>query len=245
MAYDHAYIRTWEETWEQLGGQRDAYDIQARVWGPVETTTWELTGKNFWGDVAPSTEIEFEDDSFMAQVLVRSPLIYPTELDIEIELSVVAGERDWEKMLLRHLPWYLRESEVVKNCCKMGGAILSTCESYLLIADDSRMLATAINTLPTWEAKMGIKAENESGALSLSERRDNLRRIWRMMNENVSWAPREIYYLPFIGKYSASNAIVEGTKITDPENYDDPVVQAKIAQWANPNGLEVVSGEDN
>ena len=66
-----------------------------------------------------------------------------------------------------------------------------------------------------------------------------------MMNENVSWAPREIYYLPFIGKYSASNAIVEGTKITDPENYDDPVVQAKIAQWANPNGLAVVSGEDN
>lgn len=239
MAYDHAYIRTWEETWGELGGARDAYDIEARVWGPVETTTWELTGKNFWGDVAPSTEIEFDGDSFMAQVLVRSPLIYPTELDLELELSVVAGERDWEKLLLRHLPWYLRESEVIKNCCKMGGAILSTCESYLLIAEDSRMLDTSINMLPTWEDELGIKAGN----LSLSERRDNISRIWKMMNENVSWAPREIYYLPFIGKYSASNALVEGTTITDAKNYDDPVVKEKIAQWANPNGLEVVSGE--
>ena len=239
MAYDHAYIRTWEESWGELGGARDAYDIEARVWGLVETTTWELTGKNFWGDVAPSTEIEFDGDSFMAQVLVRSPLIYPTELDLELELSVVAGERDWEKLLLRHLPWYLRESEVIKNCCKMGGAILSTCESYLLIADDSRMLDTSINMLQTWEDELGIKAGN----LSLSERRDNISRIWKMMNENVSWAPREIYYLPFIGKYSASNALVEGTTITDAENYDDPVVKEKIAQWANPNGLEVVSGE--
>lgn len=235
MAYDHAYIRVWEETWGQLGGARKAYDKEKREWGDIETTTWGLASKNFWGDVAPKTELEFIDDSFMAQVRIRSPLIYATDIELAMEVSTVAGETDWTKRLLDSLPWYLRESEVIYNCCRMGGAILSTIESYLMLVDDSLSLSSAVTMLETYEAELGIKP----GLLSLSERRDNIRRIWHMMNDNVSWAPREIYYLPFIGEYSASNALVEGTTITDPDHYNDPVVQAKVAQWANPNGLEV------
>lgn len=241
MAYDHAYIRVWEETWGSVGGPREAYDIATKSWGNVDVTTWELMGKNFWGDVAPSTEIEFDGDSFMAEVRIKSPLINPTEIDIETELSILAGDRDWEKMMLRSLPWYLRESEVVKNCCRIGGAILSTCESYLLIVNDSRMLETSITNLPLLENEIGAL----SGDLSLGERRDNISRIWKMMNENVAWSLREIYYLPFIGKYSASNKTVNGTTIIDTEYYNDPVVQEKIKQWSNPNGLEVISGANN
>lgn len=235
MARDHAYIRVWEETWGSLPGPRDAYDKTTRDWQEIPVTTWGIVGKNLWGDVAPKTEIEFEDDEFMAQVRVRSPLIYPTEIDISMEISTVAGETDWEKFLLNLMPWYERESEVIKNCCKMGGAVLSLVESYLLVVKDSLNLATTITTLPDLEAEIGAQAGN----LSLSERRDNIRRIWQMMNENVAWAPREIYYLPYIGEYSASNAVVEGTTITDPDHYDDPVVQEKIASWANAFGLEV------
>lgn len=235
MARDHAYIRVWEETWGSLPGPRDAYDKTTRDWQEIPVTTWGIVGKNLWGDVAPKTEIEFEDDEFMAQVRVRSPLIYPTEIDISMEISTVAGETDWEKFLLNLMPWYERESEVIKNCCKMGGAVLSLVESYLLVVKDSLNLATTITTLPDLEAEIGAQAGN----LSLSERRDNIRRIWQMMNENVGWAPREIYYLPYIGEYSASNAVVEGTTITDPDHYDDPVVQAKVASWANAFGLEV------
>lgn len=236
MARDHAYIRVWEETWGSLGGPREAYDKTTRDWQEIPVTTWGIVGKNLWGDVAPKTEIEFENDSFMAQVRVRSPLIYPTEIDIQMEIGTVAGERDWEKLMLKLLPWYLRESEVIQNCCKMGGAILSMIESYLLIVEDSRNLATAVTILDVWEQELGILAGN----LSLSERRDNIRRIRRMMNENVAWAPRQIYYLPYIGAYSASNAQVEGTTIHDPDHYDDPVVQAKVASWANAYGLEVI-----
>lgn len=237
MARDHAYIRVWEETWGSLPGPREAYDKTTRDWQEIPVTTWGIVGKNLWGDVAPKTEIEFENDEFMAQVRVRSPLIYPTEIDIQMEISTVAGERDWEKLMLKLLPWYLRESDVIQNCCKMGGAILSMIESYLLVVDDSLNLSTAITILDVWEQELGIMAGN----LSLSERRDNIRRIRHMMNENVGWAPREIYYLPYIGEYSASNAVVEGTTITDPDHYDDPVVQAKVASWANPFGLEVVN----
>lgn len=235
MARDHAYIRVWEETWGSLPGPRDAYDKTTRDWQEIPVTTWGIVGKNLWGDVAPKTEIEFEDDEFMAQVRVRSPLIYPTEIDISMEISTVAGETDWEKFLLNLMPWYERESEVIKNCCKMGGAVLSLVESYLLVVKDSLNLATTITTLPDLEAEIGAQAGN----LSLSERRDNIRRIWQMMNENVAWAPRQIYYLPFIGEYSASNAQVEGTTIHDPDHYDDPVVQEKVASWANAYGLEV------
>lgn len=235
MARDHAYIRVWEETWGSLPGPRDAYDKTTRDWQEIPVTTWGIVGKNLWGDVAPKTEIEFEDDEFMAQVRVRSPLIYPTEIDISMEISTVAGETDWEKFLLNLMPWYERESEVIKNCCKMGGAVLSLVESYLLVVKDSLNLATTITTLPDLEAEIGVQAGN----LSLSERRDNIRRIWQMMNENVAWAPRQIYYLPFIGEYSASNAQVEGTIIHDPDHYDDPVVQEKVASWANAYGLEV------
>lgn len=235
MARDHAYIRVWEETWGSLPGPRDAYDKTTRDWQEIPVTTWGIVGKNLWGDVAPKTEIEFEDDEFMAQVRVRSPLIYPTEIDISMEISTVAGETDWEKFLLNLMPWYERESEVIKNCCKMGGAVLSLVESYLLVVKDSLNLATTITTLPDLEAEIGVQAGN----LSLSERRDNIRRIWQMMNENVAWAPRQIYYLPFIGEYSASNSQVEGTTIHDPDHYDDPVVQEKIASWANAFGLEV------
>lgn len=236
MARDHAYIRVWEETWGSLEGPREAYDKETRDWQEIPVTTWGIVGKNLWGDVAPKTEIEFEDDEFMAQVRVRSPLIYPTEIDISMEISTVAGETDWEKFLLNLMPWYERESEVIQNCCKMGGAVLSLVESYLLVVKDSLNLATTITTLPDLEKEIGVKACN----LSLSERRDNIRRIWQMMNENVGWAPREIYYLPYIGEYSASNAQVEGTTIHDPDHYDDPVVQAKVASWANAYGLEVI-----
>lgn len=235
MARDHAYIRVWEETWGSLPGPREAYDKTTRDWQEIPVTTWGIVGKNLWGDVAPKTEIEFEDDEFMAQVRVRSPLIYPTEIDISMEISTVAGETDWEKFLLNLMPWYERESEVIKNCCKMGGAVLSLVESYLLVVKDSLNLATTITTLPDLEAEIGVQAGN----LSLSERRDNIRRIWQMMNENVAWAPCQIYYLPFIGEYSASNAQVEGTTIHDPDHYDDPVVQEKVASWANAYGLEV------
>lgn len=236
MARDHAYIRVWEETWGSLPGPRDAYDKTTRDWQEVPVTTWGMVGKNLWGDVAPKTEIEFEDDEFLAQVRVRSPLIYPTEIDISMEISTVAGETDWTKMWLNLMPWYERDSEVIQNCAKMAGAVLSTIESYIMVVKDSLNLSTTITTLPDLEAEIGVVAGN----LSLSERRDNIRRIWRMMNENVAWAPRQIYYLPFIGEYSASNAQVEGTTIHDPDHYDDPVVQAKVASWANLLGLEVV-----
>lgn len=236
MARDHAYIRVWEETWGSLPGPREAYDKTTRDWQEVPVTTWGMVGKNLWGDVAPKTEIEFEDDEFMAQVRVRSPLIYPTEIDISMEISTVAGETDWTKMWLNLMPWYERDSEVIQNCAKMAGAVLSTIESYIMVVKDSLNLSTTITTLPDLEAEIGVVAGN----LSLSERRDNIRRIWRMMNENVAWAPRQIYYLPFIGEYSASNAQVEGTTIHDPDHYDDPVVQAKVASWANLLGLEVV-----
>lgn len=236
MARDHAYIRVWEETWESLKGPREAYDRETRDWQEVPVTTWGMVAKNLWGDAAPATEIEFEDDEFMAQVRVRSPLIYPTEIDISMEISTVAGETDWTKAWLNLMPWYERDSEVIKNCAKMAGAVLSTIESYILVVKDSMNLSTAITTLPDFEAEIGVL----TGNLSLSERRDNVRRIWRMMNENVAWAPNQVYYLPFIGEYSASNAQVEGTTIHDPDHYDDPVVQAKVASWANLNGLEVV-----
>lgn len=236
MARDHAYIRVWEETWGSLPGPREAYDKTTRDWQEIPVTTWGMVGKNLWGDVAPKTEIEFEDDEFLAQVRVRSPLIYPTEIDISMEISTVAGETDWTKMWLNLMPWYERDSEVIQNCAKMAGAVLSTIESYIMVVKDSLNLSTTITTLPDLEAEIGVVAGN----LSLSERRDNIRRIWRMMNENVAWAPRQIYYLPFIGEYSASNAQVEGTTIHDPDHYDDPVVQAKVASWANLLGLEVV-----
>lgn len=236
MARDHAYIEVWNETWESLRGAREAYDKATRDWQEVPVTTWGMAKKNRWGDTAPVTEIMFDGDTFMAQVRVRSPLIYPTEIVIDMEISTVAGEKDWAKEMMNLMPWYLRSSEVSNNICKMYGAVFSIVESYILVVEDNRNLATAITMLPDHEANLGITAGN----LSLSERRDNIRRIWKMMNENVAWAPREIYYLPFIGEYSASNALVEGTVIHDATHYDDPVVQEKVASWANLYGLEVV-----
>ena len=235
MARDHAYIEVWNETWQQLAGPREAYDRTTRDWQTVPSTNWQMVANNLWGDVAPKTEIFFDGDTLSAQVRVRSPLIYPTELDIEIEVGTVAGTRDWAAEMLNLMPWYERESEVIKNCCKMGGAVLSRVESYLLVVRDSLNLATTITTLPDIEAELGVQAGN----LSLAERRDNIRRIRYMMNENVAWSPNEVYYLPFIGKWSATNAAVQGTTIHDAEHYDDPVVQAKLAEWANGYGLEV------
>ena len=235
MAASHAYIEIWNETWQRLGGRRDVYDPVTKVWSKSAVTTWEHLSKNYWGDVASKTELLMEVVPFMAQVRIESPLLYATDLEILAEVIAAAGDRDWARMLLEALPWYLQKSDVVKNCCVAIGAMFSMLEPYLVVLENAQGLDSMVAQLSEIESEMDLKAGN----LSLSERRDNIRRIRWMANENVMWSPKEVYYLPYLGKYSAINAKVEDNVIVDPLYFDEKIVQEKVKEWANVYGLEV------
>lgn len=221
------YLDLAHMTWGDLASVR-GYDLTTGQWrdGPAD---WEMMSHNYWSGQACGVTLRIDTEAAGTSV-IRVKQIAPEILQLYTDIAGIQGYTQWGQLIYDLLPWYLRESDIIKNTCYAIGAMLSVLETRVIITRNAASLNTTIATLSTLESELGIRR----GDLSLEQRRDNIRRIRAMMSDNVHRDPPNLYYLPYIGKWSETGATVgDDGSIVDTDNSDNAELADMLTRLSN------------
>lgn len=221
------YLDLAHMTWADLKNVR-GYNLVTGEWqdGPAD---WEMLSHNRWNGESGGVTLQINTEASGTSV-VRVKQIAPEILQLYTDIIGVQGSTQWGQLIYDLLPWYLRESDIIKNTCYAIGAMLSVLETRVIITRNAASLDTTIATLSAQESELGIRR----GDLSLDQRRDNIRRVRVMMNDNVHRNPSNLYYLPYIGKWSEAGAAVRSDgSIVDKDNANKSEVADVLTRLSN------------
>lgn len=213
----------------------------------VNQRTWQSLRNNQWQDFAlvlmeqdqglevkgvkvDSSKVNFETDtdidnvSFLVSEIMDKPLILENETEMGVAIFVSAI--NFFEMLIYFLPWYDKINPTFINLCKVLDVSYRYMEEQVARVDRNLNLDTAIEMLPYFEERLGIRTDPD---ISYKQRRRQIQAVLNLMHKQTD----EEAIKELCSAFSNNNAGVEIYKTENPY-----VFEIRFVANGLPNNLD-------
>lgn len=172
-------------------------------YGTVSKRTWSSLRNNQWQDFAlvlmemdqelqakgvkvdrgkaiMETGTEFEDVSILVSEIMEKTLLLEDETDMQVAIFVSAI--NFFEMLMYFLPWYDKINPTFEHLCRVLDISFRYIEEQTARVERNLNLDTAIELLPYFEKRLGIKTDNDLG---YRQRRNQVQAVLNLMHKQT------------------------------------------------------------